>query len=92
MLKDKPELYFPLKSPTRQWHFTRSNFLSLWLCVPSGKLRRRPVAWIEHALTELLSWRFGDWHKHYTGYTSWRKTWTKEQFQRLPAEYPEPLP
>ena len=47
---------------------------------------------LEHALSELLSWRFGDWHKHHTGYTDWRKTWTKEQFQKLLAEYPEPLP
>jgi len=47
---------------------------------------------LEHALSELLSWRFGDWDKHHTGYTDWRKTWTKEQFQKLLAEYPEPLP
>ena len=47
---------------------------------------------LEKALSELLSWRFGDWHERHTGYTNWRKTWTKEQFQKLPAEYPEPVP
>jgi hypothetical protein len=47
---------------------------------------------LENALSELLSWRFGDWHERHMGYTNWRKTWTKEQFQRLLAEYPEPLP
>jgi len=47
---------------------------------------------LEKALSELLSWRFGEWHERHTGYTNWRKTWTKEQFQKLPAQYPQPLP
>jgi len=47
---------------------------------------------LEKAFSELLRWRFGDWHERHTGYTNWRKTWTKEQFQKLPAKYPEPVP
>jgi len=47
---------------------------------------------LEKALSELLSWRFGDWHERHTAYTIWRKTWTREQFQKLLAEYPEPIP
>jgi hypothetical protein len=47
---------------------------------------------LENALSEVLSWRFGDWDEQHTRGTVWRETWTKEQFEKLPAEYPEPLP
>ena len=46
---------------------------------------------LENALSELLSWRFGDWDERHTRDTVWRETWTKEQFEKLNAEYPEPV-
>ena len=47
---------------------------------------------LENALSEVLSWRFGHWDEQHTRGTVWRETWTKEQFEKLNAEYPEPLP
>jgi PIN domain len=47
---------------------------------------------LKNALSEVLSWRFGDLDEQHPGGTVWRDTWTKEQFEKLPAEYPEPLP
>jgi hypothetical protein len=47
---------------------------------------------LEKALSELLSWRFGDWDERHSGYANWKKNWTREQFLELAAEYPEPVP
>ena len=62
-------------------------------------VRRAPMALdsqlldveLETALSDLLSSRFGEWDESHTGYTQWKKTWTKEQFERLRDNYPEPL-
>jgi hypothetical protein len=45
---------------------------------------------LEISLKLILSWRFGAWDEQYSGYDSWKNTWTKQQFDALSELYPTP--
>lgn len=45
---------------------------------------------LETGLKLILSWRIGQWDKTYGGYKVWKKTWTKNEFLKLPDQYPIP--
>jgi hypothetical protein len=48
------------------------------------------VTSLEAGLNLILSWRMGQWDKTYDGYHVWRKTWTRDEFIKLPEQYPLP--
>lgn len=47
------------------------------------------LAALESSLRLIVSWQFGQWDDHFSGYDSWKKTWTKKQFEALSDDYPE---
>ena len=45
---------------------------------------------LERALQSLLSWKSGNWDEALGGNKVWQKTWTRDEFLRLPEKYPIP--
>jgi hypothetical protein len=57
----------------------------------SKSVSREPEALtreLEECLKLVVSWQFGTWDEHCGGYDSWKKTWTKQQFDALLDSYP----
>lgn len=46
---------------------------------------------LQTAFCDLLSWPFGEWDERHGGYTMWKRTWSKANFQDLCKDYPDPL-
>lgn len=47
---------------------------------------------LERTLPVVLSWQAGSWDEAHGGYKVWQKTWTRDEFLRLPETYPIPKP
>jgi hypothetical protein len=43
---------------------------------------------LEKVLELVMSWQFGEWDELHGGYDSWKKNWTKDQFELLVNQYP----
>jgi hypothetical protein len=45
---------------------------------------------LEHGLNLILSWKTGEWDRTDGDNDVWRKTWTRDEFVKLPERYPLP--
>lgn len=76
------------------WWFDDYDKLTRFIKTYKGESLPRDSQMLDHELEQslnvVLAWLFGTWDEQQGGYHSWKNTWTKEQFNALLEQYPDP--